>query len=247
MKKVWTERMIRVLRREYPTADLDALASKLGVSRDAVKTKATLLKVKRASREWVWNDKKRATLIALYPEHTNAEIAKMLNVTESSVSVQAFKLRLFKTEDFHKRMRQRTQFQKGRTPENKGKKWDAFMSKNGQEGSRKTTFKKGNIPPNHKEVGYERMTRDGYIEVKVSEPNMFKLKHRLIWEQHNGKIPHGCNIQFHDNNRLNCNIENLYIISRREQISQNTIMRYPNELRTAIKRVSKIKRLIKEL
>lgn len=247
MKRVWTEKMIRVLRREYPTTDLDALAEKLGVSRDAVKTKATLLKVKRASREWVWNEQMKTRLTELYPEHTNAEIGKILNVSESSVSVQAFKLRLFKTEDFHRRKREATQFRKGTIPPNKGKKWDAFMSKRGQEGSRKTTFKKGNIPPNHKEVGYERITKDGYIEVKIQEPNVFKLKHRIIWEQHNGRIPKGIIIQFHDGNRRNCSIENLYMISRTEQVIKNSIIRYPANIRTAIRRVSKINKLIKEL
>lgn len=140
-----------------------------------------------------------------------------------------------------------TKFKKGHTPANKGKKWDEFMSKEGQKNSRKTTFKKGHASHNRKPVGYERINVDGYIEVKASEPRTFKLKHRVIWEQHHGKIPAGYNIQFRDKNPLNCTIENLYIISRKEQINQNTIMRYPNELRTAIKRISKLKKLINQL
>lgn len=239
--------MYRILRKEYPTADLDRLASKLGVTKLAIKSKATLLKIKRAPRESIWNEQMKDTLTKLYPNHTNREIAEILGVTESGVMAQAFKLKLFKTEEFHREKRKATQFKKGDISYNKGKKWDEFMSKEGQSKSKKTTFKKGNIPPNNKEVGYERMTKDGYIEVKVSEPNVFKLKHRLNWEERNGPIPKGCNIQFKDRNRLNCEIENLYMISRKEQISQNTIMRYSNELRTAIKRVSKIRKLIKQL
>ena len=38
------------------------------------------------------------------------------------------------------------QFQKGQTPFNKGKKWDEYMTKEGQKNSKKTQFKEGNIP-----------------------------------------------------------------------------------------------------
>ena len=44
-------------------------------------------------------------------------------------------------------------FVKGQISWNKGKKWDDYMSKEGQANSRKTTFKKGNIPPNQRTVG----------------------------------------------------------------------------------------------
>lgn len=246
MKKVWTPEMLNRLREQYPTADLDTLAKELGVTKNAVKTKAVVIGVKRASRFWVWSEERTKRLIELYPEHTNREIAEVLGVSESSVSIQAFDLRLFKSEDFHRRKREAGMFKKGCAPPNKGKKWDEFMSPQGQENSRKTTFKKGNIPPNHRQVGSERITRDGYIEIKIQEPNVFKLKHRIIWEEHNGPIPKGYNIQFRDKNPLNCSIDNLYMISRSEQMNENTIMRYPENLRTAIKRVSKIKKLINQ-
>lgn len=247
MRRVWTPKMLEKLRAEYPTADLDALAKKLVVSRNAIKTKATILKLRRAAKQWVWSEERTKRLIELYPEHTNREIAETLGVSESSVMLRAFNLRLFKSADFHRRKREATQFKKGLIPANKGKKWNEFMSHEGQQNSRKTTFKKGNIPPNHKPVGYERFTKDGYIEVKVKETNIFRLKHRYIWEQHNGPIPKGCNIQFKDGNRLNCSIENLYMISRTDQVANNSIIRYPVNIRTAIRRVSKINKLIKQL
>jgi len=238
--------MLNRLREQYPTADLDVLAKELGVTKNAVKTKAVIIGVKRATRYWVWTEERKTILIELYPEHTNREIAEILGVSESSINAQAFILNLFKSEDFHRRKREAGMFKKGDTPPNKGKKWGEFMSLKSQENSRKTTFQKGHKPPNHKPVGYQRITVDGYIEVKTQEPNVFNLKHRLIWEAHNGPIPKGHNIQFRDKNPLNCTIENLYMISRSKQISENTIMRYPENLRTAIKRVSKIKKLINQ-
>lgn len=53
-------------------------------------------------KESIWSEKMKTFLKELYPEHTNAEIAKILNISESSVSAQAFKLKLFKTEEFHR-------------------------------------------------------------------------------------------------------------------------------------------------
>lgn len=194
-----------------------------------------------------WTEDKKATLAQLYPEHTNAEIASILGVTKSAVMAQAFKQKLFKTPEFHKRTSSKGYFPKGHRSFNKGKKWDEFMSKEAQESSRKTTFKKGHTPKNHKPIGTEVIEpKNGYIKVKISEPNGWVLKHRHIWQQHNGIIPKGYNIQFKDKDKRDFNIENLYMINRNEQMAENSIIRYPANLRTAIKRIGKIKKLIKE-
>lgn len=113
------------------------------------------------------------------------------------------------------------QFQKGQASWNKGKTWDEFMSKAGQENSRKTTFKKGNIPANHKEVGSERLNVDGYWEIKIAEPNKWTLKQKFIWEKANGKAPKGFNVIFADGNRNNFNIENLLLVSDEELLRLN--------------------------
>ena len=44
-------------------------------------------------------------------------------------------------------------------------------------------FAKGNVPPNHRPVGSERISKDGYIEVKVAEPNKWRLKQRVVYEE----------------------------------------------------------------
>jgi hypothetical protein len=43
-------------------------------------------------------------------------------------------------------------------------------------------------------------------------------KHRWVWEQANGKIPEGMDIIFLDNNRLNCTLENLAMVSKAERV-----------------------------
>lgn len=133
-------------------------------------------------------------------------------------------------------------FKKGSIPPNKGKK----MSPEFYKKAKPTMFKKGHTPVNHREVGSERVNVDGYIEIKVAEPNKWKLKHRVIWESHNGKIPHGHNIQFKNHNTQDCRIENLYMISKAEQMrNENSfIAKYPKELQDVIRLKGMVKRQI---
>ena len=77
-------------------------------------------------------------------------------------------------------------------------------------------FKKGHCPKNHRPVGSERINVDGYIEIKVAEPNVWKLKHRVVWEKVNGPIPENHALKFLDGNPLNCVVENLKLITRSE-------------------------------
>ena len=107
-------------------------------------------------------------------------------------------------------------FRKGQTPHNKGKK----MPKEVYEKVKHTMFAKGNVPPNHRPVGSERIS-DGYIEVKVAEPNKWRLKQRVVYEEAKGKIPEGCTIIFLDGNKQNCNIDNLRCITRSELLYLN--------------------------
>lgn len=105
-------------------------------------------------------------------------------------------------------------FEKGQTSWNKGV--------TGYMGPNKTSFKKGSIPPNRLPVGTERITRDGYVEVKINEPNPYvpgqmtrwKLKHLYLWIKENGPLPEGHMLTFLDGDKENCEPENLMLISR---------------------------------
>nr|DAP18349.1 MAG TPA: homing endonuclease [Caudoviricetes sp.] len=101
-------------------------------------------------------------------------------------------------------------FKKGQTPHNKGiKGWYA-------QGMERNWFKKGNIPQKYKPVGSERISKDGYIEIKVKDPNKWQLKHRYVWEKENGEIQKGMLLIFKDNNKLNIDLDNLMLISKAE-------------------------------
>jgi len=135
---------------------------------------------------------------------------------------------------------------KGCTPKNKGLKQTEYMSAEGIEKSSRTRFKKGNIPKNIRPVGSERITKDGYLEVKVGEPNKWDLKHRIIWQQEKGSIPKGYNVQFKDKPTLNITIDDLYLISRSDQLKNENSMyaKYPKEIQLAIKAKGALNRQI---
>ena len=115
-------------------------------------------------------------------------------------------------------------FEKGNIPFNKGMKWDEYMSKECQIKSSKTTFKKGNIPNNRREIGEERITVDGYVEVKVKDGCLndnWKYKHRYIYEKEYGDIPEGYKVIFADGNKRNFNTDNLILVSNSEELIMN--------------------------
>lgn len=121
-------------------------------------------------------------------------------------------------------------FMKGHKPANKGKTWDEFMSPEGQENSRRTQFKPGNIPHNGgAPVGTIRLRRDHpdrrggkpYYYEKTEEPNVWRPKHHLVWEEHNGPIPKGHNVQFANGNTLDYRIENLILVSKAQNAVRN--------------------------
>lgn len=106
-------------------------------------------------------------------------------------------------------------FETGHTPHNKGQKGIRYK------GCEKTWFKKGHAPKNHREVGSQRISKDGYIEIKVAEPRKWRLKHNVVWEEVNGKVPENHVVIFLDKNKQNLNISNLKLIRRSELLIMN--------------------------
>ena len=113
-------------------------------------------------------------------------------------------------------------FPKNNVPHNKGQKGVIYP------GSEKGWFKKGNKPHNTEKVGDEVVIKDGYIKVKIAEPNVWMLKHRLVWETHNGPIPKDMCIRFLDGNKQNCDINNLELITRAEHLQLTRSGHYTN-------------------
>ena len=190
-----------------------------------------------------------AEVVKRYPFESTAAIAKDLGVSLSKVYNRAWSLGI-KKDPVYLRSTQypkgylggkASQFKPGHTPKNKGVKMPAELYKM----VKPTMFKKGNKPANTKPVGTINVRADSsgrlyqYIKIKDSH---WELLQRYVWTKANGEIPTGSVVIFLDGNYLNCELTNLKVITRRENMARNTIQRFPAELQEIMKLTRKLKR-----
>lgn len=199
-------------------------------------------------RPWTFNEIE--LLVELFPDNYTNTICEKLDRNYSSVAYMASRLKLKKSKQFRQtelkrqgeRLRTvgiRSQYPKGHIPANKGQK----MPEHVYEKCKATMFKKGQNPHNIRPEGHERINVEGYVEIRIRK-SKYVLKHRWLWEQKNGKIPEGMIVVFKDRNPKNITIQNLELISKKENMLRNTIHRFPKELTETIRIVNKIKRTI---
>jgi hypothetical protein len=191
----------------------------------------------------------RQQIIDLYPHHSTKYIAELLGVSISKVYNTAWTNKVKKSAEYMLTPESgriiepsvANQFKPGHTPHNKGKQ----ISSEIYEKVAPTMFKKGNKPHNTKPNGTINIRADKtgrfyqYIKIKDSH---WELLQRYVWTQANGEIPPGSVVIFLDGNYLNCELNNLQVISRRENMARNTIQRYPAELQEVMKLTCKLKR-----
>lgn len=191
-------------------------------------------------------------VIKRYPFENTAAIAKDLGLTMSQVYNIAYKYHIHKDPDYLKtaasgrynigtKSNQATQFKPGHTPYNKGKQMAAEV----YNAVAPTMFKKGNKPANTKPVGTINVRADSsgrlYQYIKIKDCH-WELLQRYVWTQANGEIHRGSVVIFLDGNYLNCELSNLQVITRKENMARNTIQRYPAELQEVMKLTCKLKR-----
>jgi len=188
-------------------------------------------------------------IIDLYPHHSSKYIAKLLGVTISKVYNTAWGAKVKKSAEYMLTPASgriiepsvANQFKPGHTPHNKGKQMDAEI----YEKVAPTMFKKGNKPANTKPNGTINVRADSsgrfYQYIKIKDCH-WELLQRHVWTKANGEIPRGSVVIFLDGNYLNCELSNLQVITRKENMARNTIQRYPAELQEVMKLTSKLKR-----
>lgn len=174
-----------------------------------------------------WTDEVIQFMIENYQGKDNIELAELLNdkfnlnTTGDRVSNVKANLKRRKGINLNTGIN-RGCIKKGHVPFNKGKK--------GLTTANKTSFKKGHVPANYRKIGSERITVDGFIEIKIANPNKWVTKARLIYEKHHGKIPKNHVIIYLDGNKQNLEIDNLIAISRKEHLILNhNNLRYNNK------------------
>lgn len=211
------------------------------------------LKNPKTRMRFTLNEVKR--LRKLYPNTDNNNIAKLMNTTYSRVVNKAFALGLKKSKKYisslpTEQMRKKGaefMFKKGQTSWNKGKSWDEIMTKEGRRNSMKTTFKKGNLPHNTRKNKDISIRRDKggrpYKFIRVELGKWIPL-HVYNWQKKYGKIPKGKIVVFKTRQFEDCSVKQLELITREENMKRNTIHRYPKEIKSTIKLLSKLKKTI---
>lgn len=187
-----------------------------------------------------------------YSDRYTKDIADAINRSPRAVYQAAINLNVRKSPEFIKISLEReaeklkvlgaaSRFKPGNISHNKGQK----MSKKVYEMVKVSMFKKGNEPHNMKYDGHERKDKDGYVYVRIAKAK-YVLKHRYVWEQHNGPIPKGSIIIFKDKDKTNIKIDNLQMITKLENMQRNTVTKYPLELQQLIKLNNKLKTTLHE-
>lgn len=148
-----------------------------------------------------------------------------------------------------KRRKEDSQIKKGTSPPNKGKRHSDYMSEDAIKRTEATRFAKGQKVHNEREDGAIRHQKDKngktYQYIRISK-SKWELLHRKLWRDANGEIPEGMIIVFKDNNPSNCNIDNLEMICRTENMLRNSRMNYPEEIIPTLTLINKLKRKTNE-
>ena len=187
----------------------------------------------------VWTESMIEILLDRYANDQTSDIAEQLGLTIQKVYTKASKLGLKKSAEFltsYKSGRadgkrgHSTRFRPGQTVWNKGKKI-------GSKGRMvETQFKKGLVPANVLPVGHIRINTDGYKDIKVAPgPRNWVQLHRYNWKQVHGEYPpKGMTLVFRDGNKLNCEPENLELISRQDLMKRNSFHKYGPEIASLV-------------
>ena len=196
-----------------------------------------------------WTYEEMKVVEAMFPHYFASEIAEVLGRSVSGVYNAAAKLGIKSSREKIIRAAKMsslnpnsiaTRFKKGQESHNKGKK----VAPATYEKMKATMFKVGHRPTNYRPVGSERVNVDGYVEVKIADPNVWEAKHRVIYEQAYGKVPDGYSVQFKNGNKQDLSLDNLCLVSRADLMKNNSMARYPEELKTVIWLKGAVKRQI---
>ena len=200
------------------------------------------------SQKKKWTPEENAKLEELYPNKPNSELAEIFGVTIYQIKGKAQRMGLRKSND-HMESSTLGRFTKGMTPWNKGL---SYMPKNSG-----TRFKKGNKPHTWRPIGAisNRSGRENEWVIKVSDTGDkitdWRPLGEHVWIANGGEPPTENEIiRFKDNyvaKSPDCyTFERLEKISRAENMERNTIHRYPEELKSAMRMLGKLKKEIEK-
>lgn len=241
----WAADEVAFMEESYPTMTNDELAEAVA-ERFGVPCRASQVKTfgdrhrlrkdpgvrSRAIREAArrrgcpWDDERDGWLRGFAPGHSEREITASfearfgVSLTRGQLKSRLHMLGIH--QDVNK-----GRFQPGKAAWNAGIPWDEWMPEASRGAVRRTQFKPGEVNGRAAQLvmplGSERVTKDGYVEVKVAERSSGRRAHdnwvpkaRLVWEREHGPVPEGSMVVFCDGDARNFDPANLALETRAE-------------------------------
>ena len=170
----------------------------------------------RQTHNSIFNDEQRQFIRDNYIGISSVELTNKLNEKfDANFNVKSI-------QNFKANNGLKSGARKGRVPHNKGKKMPTEI----YERTKHYWYQKGNIPKRNKTIGSERIVKNGYVQVKITDEQYkgkanWKLKHHLIYEQHYGPIPEGMVVTFVDGDVTNYDPENLVALTTTDLVWLN--------------------------
>lgn len=187
-----------------------------------------------------WTAAEVALLRWGFADSRTDDMAAALGRSYSTVAQKAARLGLRKSADYlaspeaHRldgRKGSGTRFAPGLVPWNKGKPGTTGT----QDGCRATQFKPGRLASearNYVPIGTERLTKDGYLERKVTDdPRLQPARrwiavHRLVWEAAHGPVPPGHAVAFRPGQKTTdssaITLDRIELVTRQELMRRNS-------------------------
>lgn len=164
-----------------------------------------------------WTDEEKEYLVNIVYGRSYKQITQMMNDRFNiDLSVSQVRSAINKRKLNTGRLGETGRFKPGHEPAHKGTR--------GVRKATRTSFQKGHIPFGRKEIGHEKVNGEGYLLVKIQDGcgnKNWKKKHFIVWEEAYGPIPDGYIVSFLDGNKLNCDISNLILLSRQQNVRMN--------------------------
>lgn len=240
-KKIVTEEMKDYILKNTGKISGKRIAENLNISKDKVyrfQREKGITVTKEQSRKFASESRKKYTTATKEEDNFIKEnyldlpvkrIATILGRTGNFIDKRIERMGLSIPRHIIEQRKEESRFNKGSISFNKGKKQEEYMTPEAIEKTKKTRFKKGNIPHNTNYDGHERISKDGYIEVRIKR-GRYKLKHIVEWEKVNGKVPKSHCLRCLDGNQLNTDPDNWELITRIENMYRNSKHNFPEEI-----------------
>ena len=191
-------------------------------------------------RQTPWSLDDLKILTGTYANSSSAIIAKTLSRDIRHVYQKAAQMGLRKSAVFFA-SNKAGRIQRGRTHpamranqfKSGHKTWNTGMKGWAAPGTEATRFKPGTVPPNRQQVGALRINSEGQLDIKLYDGlRAWVQLHHYNWFLTHGEWPaRGSVLRFKDSDPHNPAIENLELITRRENMRLNSVHTiYPPEI-----------------